>query len=75
MWQRWPDQPPYGGAFADIVPHLTVAVGEEGLGEIERELMSRLPIAARATEAWLIADVAPGRWTRQRTFRLGGPQV
>ncbi|NUP83938.1 MAG: 2'-5' RNA ligase family protein, partial [Nonomuraea sp.] len=23
--ERWPEAPPYGGAFPDVVPHLTVA--------------------------------------------------
>jgi hypothetical protein len=23
--QQFPDQPPYGGAFAEVVPHLAVA--------------------------------------------------
>ena len=32
VWRAWPDHPPYGGAFEDILPHLTVAVGEERAG-------------------------------------------
>src|SRR5262249_12710926 len=25
IWQRFPETPPYGGRFADVVPHLTIA--------------------------------------------------
>jgi hypothetical protein len=71
LWRRWPDHPPYGGAFDDIVPHLTVAVGGERFDSIERELTPRLPIATRATEVWLIADDTPGWWTPQHRFALG----
>jgi hypothetical protein len=72
VWRRWPDHPPYGGAFPDIVPHLTVAVGEDRFDQVERELTPLLPIAAIATEVWLIADLTPGIWTRRHSFALGG---
>ncbi|MFI6566135.1 2'-5' RNA ligase family protein [Streptomyces sp. NPDC050534] len=26
---RWPEAPPYGGRFAEIVPHLTIAQGRK----------------------------------------------
>lgn len=28
--ERWPDFPPYGGAFSTVIPHLTVADRSEG---------------------------------------------
>ncbi|MFJ9760019.1 2'-5' RNA ligase family protein [Streptomyces sp. NPDC101149] len=46
---RWPEAPPYGGQFAEIVPHLTVADGQDDalLDEIEGELISKLPFTSR----------------------------
>jgi len=52
----WPDYPPYGGAFDDVVPHLTVAFErpEPELDEIQRELDAHLPIEVFAEEACLM---------------------
>lgn len=52
----WPDWQPYGGAFDDVVPHLTVVEGgvEAELDAIERELAPRLPLVAPSDEAWLV---------------------
>ena len=60
---EWPSHQPYGGAFAEIIPHLTVAHGVEAdvLRDIERELRSRLPIVAQLDAAelfWFDGD----RW-------------
>ena len=53
----FPEHQPYGGKYADPIPHATVAVGDDAvLDPIERELADALPIAARATEA--VADGA-----------------
>jgi hypothetical protein len=51
---RWPEAPPYGGAFDEVVPHLTVAQGDAPAG-IEAELRRGLPIGARLTEARVYA--------------------
>jgi len=64
--ERWPDHRPYGGAFKDIVPHLTVAHG----GRAPRGLSGQLPLRARAEEAWLVTR-AGGRWVRRASFRFG----
>jgi hypothetical protein len=63
---RWPDHQPYGGAYEEIVPHLTVAYG----APIPDGLDARLPFTARAEEVWLMAR-AGGRWVRRRSFPLG----
>ena len=54
---RWPEAPPYGGAHAEIVPHLTVAqdAGSEVLDAIDADICGRLPLTARLTEATLFA--------------------
>lgn len=65
--RAWPSHPPYGGAYEQIVPHLTVSYGDappDGLAE-------RLPIAARTEEVWLMSR-AGNRWMRRRRFALAG---
>jgi 2'-5' RNA ligase len=72
----FPDYPPFDGKFATIVPHVTVAHGDEPLlCEIEVELRIALPagagIAARCTELVLIEN-SSGRWEQMQVFALGG---
>jgi 2'-5' RNA ligase len=64
--ERWPDVPPYGGAFDDVVSHLTVAhhAGEDAAAEIEAELRGRLPIRARL--AWASLFIHDGQGWRLR---------
>ncbi|MBC7462003.1 MAG: 2'-5' RNA ligase family protein [Thermoleophilia bacterium] len=52
----WPDFPPYGGMFDDVIPHLTVTHGvpEGELDMIEAELAPHLPLVTTADEAWLM---------------------
>jgi 2'-5' RNA ligase len=52
--ERWPEAPPYGGAYDDVIPHLTVAhAAGEAVAEIEADVQRALPLAARLIEAWL----------------------
>ena len=64
--ERWPDHQPYGGAYEEIIPHLTVAYGETA----PAGLAERLPLMARAEEVWLMSR-AGGRWVRRGAFPLG----
>ncbi len=64
--ERWPDHQPYGAAFEEIVPHLTVAYGET----VPAGLAERLPFTARAEQVWLMTRAA-GRWECLRAFPLG----
>ena len=71
--RRYPDSPPYGGEYADPVPHLTVlrARSEDELAAAERELAARLPLTARALEAWLVGRRRDGAWSRLARFPFG----
>ncbi len=73
VWRSWPKFPPYRGAYDEIVPHLTVAVGDDRFVEVEKALTPLLPITATVDEVWLIARGPDGRWVRTETFRLDGP--
>jgi 2'-5' RNA ligase len=68
---RWPEHPPYGGAYDEVVPHLTVAEGAEPPGLAEA-LGRELPLRAQATElALLVRDPGAG-WSTRTVFALGG---
>jgi 2'-5' RNA ligase len=68
--QRWPSWPPYRGAFAEVVPHLTVAEGPEPAGLADR-LQAALPVAGRAATVDLYEEQRDGRWARRCSFPLG----
>lgn len=71
---RWPEAPPYGGAFGDPAPHLTVAhrQPEEVYAAVEKECADALALLrTRVAEVHLV--VFDGvRWGRRAAFRLGG---
>jgi len=68
----WPDRQPYGGAFSEIIPHLTVAdrVGPEVLNAVEESLRPQLPIHCVAREAWLMTSDEAGMWSKMACFPL-----
>lgn len=70
---RWPEAPPYGGQFAEVIPHLTVAHGQPSrvFDEVEAELADRLPVTATISSVSLF--VSDGRcWRRQAEFPMLG---
>jgi hypothetical protein len=75
--ERYPKYPPYAGAFAEVIPHLTVAgeIDAAQLDEIEREFLhqhgARLPLKANASEVLLIEN-SSGRWEVRQGFALAG---
>lgn len=67
----WPAHPPYGGAYEQVVPHVTVALGAEPPG-LAGTIESALPIPATANELSLLCqEHASGPWLIRQTFRLG----
>jgi len=73
--ERFPNYPPYGGAFSEVIPHLTVAGEIEAaqLDVIAHEFMqqhgARLPVKAWAHEVLLIGN-STERWEVRETFTL-----
>jgi 2'-5' RNA ligase len=55
--ERWPDRQPYGGAFDEVTPHITIAddVGAEIMDHIEPLVVPHLPLRTRLTHAQLFA--------------------
>jgi 2'-5' RNA ligase len=63
----FPDYPPFGGVYADVVPHLTAGLtgpgGSGALRTAEAEVARGLPVSARISRAWLMTGSrAPGSW-------------
>ena len=75
VWQRFPQTPPYEGAFGDVVPHLTVADGHprEVLAQVEHAVAAHLPIRQSVETVRLITGrrEAGGTWHTVAELPLG----
>ncbi|CAM5599972.1 hypothetical protein SAVIM338S_05400 [Streptomyces avidinii] len=71
---RWPEAPPYGGRYPDVVPHLTVAQRAQApdLDAAEAGLAGRLPLASRVSSVELVAYDGTA-WRARASFPLGEP--
>lgn len=69
LMEAFPAHQPYGGAFTEVVPHLTVAQGD-ALDVVEVELAPLLPLTARATSAVLYEQAEPPHWRAAEVFEL-----
>ncbi|MCW2965197.1 MAG: hypothetical protein JWO17_2449 [Actinomycetia bacterium] len=66
VWQRWPERPPYEGAYDEVIPHMTIS-------ESPIDVQLELPIVARAREVMLIEEDEPsGRWAARLHLPLLG---
>lgn len=70
--ERWPEAPPFGGRFDDVVPHLTVAQGhdEAALESAEAALVGGRPVTARVSSVALLVHDGT-RWHERASFALG----
>jgi len=75
IWKRFPETPPYGGIWPDIVPHLSIgrfndeAQLDRNFRKLTLEFAGKLPIRACARSVALMGTTS-GRWTARRTFDL-----
>lgn len=68
--EAFPEFPPYGGEFDEIVPHATIAeADDETLAGIAQALSPHLPVMARVDRVWVVGDT-PSGWRRQTAFPL-----
>ena len=67
----FPDYPPFGGVYAEVIPHLTVGIrdaaapgsGPGALRAAEAEMARGLPVSTRVSQAWLMTgSTEPGSW-------------
>ncbi|MFJ3639766.1 2'-5' RNA ligase family protein [Streptomyces sp. NPDC090108] len=70
--ERWPENPPFGGQFDDVVPHLTVAQGQDEavVEKAEADLLTGLPVFAQVSSVDLLVHDGT-RWRQRATFPLG----
>jgi 2'-5' RNA ligase len=68
---RWPEAPPFGGQFDEVVPHLTIAQGQDDavLEEAEADICRRLPITARVSSVDLLVHDGTS-WQQRASFAL-----
>jgi 2'-5' RNA ligase len=70
---QWPDFPPYGGAYKEVVPHLTVGDGAplNDLRLAAADVECRLPLHERVEAVHLMEGTdEPASWSVVRTFPL-----
>ena len=75
IYARFPDWPPYEGAFAEVIPHATLAEDIDAAQvrpEIQRRLAPYLPRHYRIDAATLLEEFEPDCWRGRESFRLGG---
>lgn len=76
VFEAFPEFPPYGGRFAHVIPHLTLAQLEDAdrlenvAAHFHARCGPRLPLRLRA-EAVTLMDNDRGAWRVSSTFRLG----
>ena len=58
---RYPETPPYGGAFDWPVPHATLAK-QDADGAVRTRVEPLLPVECRPARASLIEEFEPLRW-------------
>ena len=62
----FPAYPPYGGAFDEVIPHLTITEsGDAPFEEISRQAERPLPFEHRITALEVLIEGADGRWGRR----------
>ncbi|WUD70371.1 2'-5' RNA ligase family protein [Streptomyces sp. NBC_00510] len=70
---RWPEAPPCGGQFTEVIPHLTVAYGQQPrvFDEVEAELAQRLPVTATISSVSLLVSDGEN-WRHHADFPMLG---
>lgn len=76
IWALYPDWPPYGGQFPEVIPHLTVAqsADQDLLDGVEAAMLPHLPVTAQASEVWLMLQSGDDRWQAGHRFPLARDQ-
>lgn len=73
LLRAFPSCLPYGGKFADPIPHLTLGDGAplRSLLRAEAAVRERFPIDTQAREAWLMTGgMGPKSWSLRQSFRF-----
>ena len=69
---RYPDYPPYGGVFDEVIPHLTVAESDDApFDEIVAAAAGVLPFVHWASALEVLVEGGEGRWHSRWRLPLG----
>jgi 2'-5' RNA ligase len=69
---RYPDLPPYGGAFDEVIPHLTLAEsGEAPLDDVAAAAQRVLPFRHRIASLEVLVEGGESPWRTQWRLPLG----
>jgi 2'-5' RNA ligase len=69
---RYPELPPYGGAFEDVIPHLTLAEsGEAPLDEVAAAAQRVLPFQHRIGSLEVLVEGGASPWRTEWRLPLG----
>lgn len=69
---RYPELPPYGGAFDEVIPHLTVAESADApLDEVAAAARRVLPFHHRVASLEVLAEGGESRWRTHWRLPLG----
>ncbi|MYV37430.1 hypothetical protein GT030_00725 [Streptomyces sp. SID1328] len=69
--ERWPENPPFGGQVDDVVPHLTIAQGQDEtvMEKAESDLLTGLPVVVQVSSVDLLVHDGT-RWRQRASFPL-----
>jgi 2'-5' RNA ligase len=68
----FPDHPPYGGAFEEVIPHLTITESTDSpLEEIAVAAAGSLPFERPVTRLEVLVENGVGRWHSRWRIPLG----
>ena len=76
LFEAFPDCPPYGGAFSDSIPHLTIAQTSGGEAHaalrlaLDAAIATSLPVACEANALSLYVNDNSGDWTAAQRFQF-----
>jgi 2'-5' RNA ligase len=69
---RYPNQRPYGGAFAEVIPHLTICESDEApQDDIAVKATGGLPFTHRVSTLEVLVEAGDGRWRSRWRLPLG----
>jgi hypothetical protein len=69
----FPEYPPYGGQFAEVIPHLTLTHRPDApVDDVAAAVRPNLPVAARASRVEMWQEGLDDRWTTRASFPLSG---
>jgi 2'-5' RNA ligase len=77
LCERFPDCPPYGGEFAEVVPHATLGTWEDSRRQDDQVARAReltrgmFPLSCRIQDVALLEEHGRDRWRELRRFPLG----